>query len=149
AIDLDNCKERFVLPLEYQGVIALAPDGKTFAAGGFGIRLWDLDQRKEINGLDPEFGKDVRVVSILAFSPNGRLLAAAGGEPQHMGDEPDVPRIRLWDVKTGKEVTSFPGDGGFVSSLAFSPDGNRLLSGMWNGSILVWDVAKWGGGLKR
>src|SRR5262249_14650817 len=149
AIDLDNGKERFAFPVNTCGVIALAADGKTLASGDIrGIRLWDLAQRREIRRLDPDFGKDVRGVSVLAFSPNGRLLASAGGLPQHMGDVPDAPRIRLWDVKTGKEVASFPADEGLIASLAFSPDGKRLLSGMWNGSILVWDVATRTGGLK-
>ena len=141
AIDLDNGQERFAFP-DIHGPIALSADGKTLASGGSrGVRLWELG-RKEITGLDPDFGKHQRDVSALAFSPNGRLLASAAGFPQHMGDVPDTPHIRLWDVKTGKQVASFRGDGGFISSLAFSPDGTRLVSGMWNGSILVWDIAK-------
>jgi WD40 repeat protein len=146
AIDLDNGKERFALPAEFYGTIALSADGKTLAAGGMpGIHLWDLAQRKEIKGLDRGFGKHKRFVSVLAFSPNGRLLASAAGYPEPRDDMPDTPHIRLWDVKTGKEVASFPADEGFIASLAFSPDGSRLLSGMWNGSVLVWDMAKLAG----
>jgi WD40 repeat protein len=147
AIDLDTGKERFVSPADVQGTLALAADGNTLASAGLmGIHLWDLAQRQEIRGLDPGLGKHSGVC-VLAFSPNARLLASATGMPQHTGHTPDPADIRLWDVKTGKEVASFPAREGFVGSLAFSPDGKRLLSGMWNGSILVWDVAKYAGGL--
>jgi WD40 repeat protein len=146
AINLDNGKEQFVIP-DVQGTIALAADGNLLASGGvMGIHLWDLAQRQEIRGLDPGLGR-VFGVSVLAFSPNGRLLASAVGSPQPTGHGPDTADIRLWDMKTGKEIASFPASEGFVGSLAFSPDGNQLLSGMWNGSILVWDVAKYAGGL--
>jgi WD40 repeat protein len=146
AFDLETGKERFRVPAEVAAVLALSADGKTLASGGFqSIRLWDLSQRREIQGLDPGFGKDGRGVSVLAFSPDGRLLASAGGFPHHMSAVPDAGSIRVWDVQTGKEMISFPADEGFVASLAFSPDSKRLLSGMWNGSILVWDITAAGG----
>jgi hypothetical protein len=65
-----------------------------------------------------------------ALSPDGRLLAtiAPAGE------------ILLWDLKRGKELHRFKGFDSSVTLLAFSPDSRRLVSGLYNSSLLVWDV---------
>jgi WD40 repeat protein len=71
----------------------------------------------------------------LAVSPDGRLLAG--------GAHAD-PRIHLWDLDNGRPlapVEGHQGPQGSVNTLAFSPDGKRLLSCGSDGCALVWDVA--------
>ena len=60
-----------------------------------------------------------------AFSPDGRMLATAGGDEQvrAAGQE---RTIRLWDIGTGKETASLAVSGWRVWSLLFSPDGKTL-----------------------
>ena len=61
----------------------------------------------------------------LAFSPDGRLVAAWDANSPS-------PRVAIFDVRTGRQVKRLvaPGDArGSVLSLAFSPDGSRLLWG--------------------
>src|SRR5205807_1742263 len=70
-------------------------------------------------------------VLCVAFSPNGRLLAAAG----------DDRVIHFCDAKTGSERASLANHGGRVASLAFFPHGERLASAGADGSIRIWDVA--------
>ncbi len=142
AIDLESGQHQRVLSTDQGSAVALSADGKTLASGDWRIQLWDLTKQKPVFGLPEDFGRDKRRVSVLAFSPDGRWLASAAGSPLRLGDVPDPARIRIWDVKTGKEVASFVGDEGFVSTLTFSPDGNRLLSGMHNGTVLVWDCTQ-------
>ena len=55
----------------------------------------------------------------VAFSPDGKLLAAGEGGKT----------VRLWDVATGKEVGVLRGFAGAVWAVAFSPDGTRLAAG--------------------
>ena len=68
----------------------------------------------------------------LAFSSDGRSLASAG--PKNT--------VKLYDLSTGKEMFSMA-TGGFIASLAFSPDGHLLASSTWTQKerpLRLWDV---------
>lgn len=67
----------------------------------------------------------------LAFAPDGQILASAGGDGF----------VRLWERKTGRELTRLAGHRGDVRCLAFSRDGKRLLSGGIDETLRLWDVA--------
>ena len=66
-------------------------------------------------------------INVLEYSPDGSKLAVGS----NIG-------VWIYDVKTGKEVTMFPGA---CKSLAFSPDG-RLLA---NGGGMFWGKGKFSG----
>jgi WD40 repeat protein/serine/threonine protein kinase len=74
-------------------------------------------------------------VHTVAISPDGRLALSVSGLPQ--GDE----TMRLWDLRTGKEVRQFTGHKGQLIAVAFSPDGKRALSGGDDTVARLWDVA--------
>ena len=69
----------------------------------------------------------------VAFSPNGRYLAAAGS-----------PTIKLWDAETCKELYSHSRLHSAIVAVSFSPDGQRLAVAEGDqkstGTIAVYDV---------
>jgi WD40 repeat protein len=84
---------------------------------------------------------DRGTVARIAFSRDGRLLAVGGLDRAHppIGRAPDVA-IRVWDVATGARRAALRQTEGTVLSLAFSPDGTRLLSISGDGMARLWDV---------
>jgi len=71
-------------------------------------------------------------VNGLAFSPDGKFLASAGGWSDRS--------VHLWEVATAKEVRLFTGPKQNVHTVAFSPDGKTLAAGSADGSLRRWDV---------
>jgi hypothetical protein len=70
-------------------------------------------------------------VGAVAFSPDGRLLAAAGYDG----------RAFLWDVGTARAWGKPLRHGADVRALAFSPDGRLLATGGMDASARLWHVA--------
>jgi hypothetical protein len=117
--------------------LALSPDGKTLLTGGVDHRLalWEVVTGREIYRLPNQ----EHAVGPVAFSPDGRLMASSAGD--WLGSDPAPPnRIRLWDAACGEELGHFDDFSGHVLSLAFTTDGNRLVSGMQDSTLLVWDL---------
>ena len=130
-------KEVIQLPPHDLGINALAfhPKEGTFlvTAGEDGsVRVWDWRIGKELRQLQPPEGSRVRSV---AFSPDGKLLAAGGWER----------KVHIWD-STGRDPTDwkhiqqFPDSTGSPESIAFSPDGRRLAWGGTDSTVKVWDL---------
>jgi WD40 repeat protein len=97
--------------------------------------LWDLATGKQIGKIN--FENESPVFNVLAISPDNQVVASAtwGGQDH----SPEKHSLRLWDARTGKLLKRRPM--WRVASLEFTPDGRRLISGMSDGSSLIWDVS--------
>jgi WD40 repeat protein len=76
----------------------------------------------------------------LAFSPDGKLLAAAG---RPAGAEWEVPAAKVWDIVTHKMVAELAGHTELVLDVAFAPDGKTLVTCAVDDSIKFWDTTTW------
>ncbi len=65
-----------------------------------------------------------RVVSAVAFSPDGKLFATGGIVRET--DKVTGGEVILWDAQTGDLKHTLPGQTMPVSTLSFSPDGKSL-----------------------
>ncbi len=114
--------------------VAFSADGRTLAAGSFTrLHLWDLATETNIATLREHAGW----LESVAFSPDGSLVATAGGWAPGGEDA----TVRLWDVETRSVVAVLEGHTDDVRSVAFSPDGNTLASGSLDKTVRIWDVA--------
>jgi WD40 repeat protein len=69
----------------------------------------------------------------VAFSPDSKRLATGTGFFL-------TGEVKLWDVADGKEVLTFDGHTGYLTCVAFSPDGKRLASSAVDDTVRVWDL---------
>jgi RNA polymerase sigma factor (sigma-70 family) len=82
-------------------------------------------------------------LSAFAWSPDGRVLAAAGwrGNLSGLMSETDQAGIYAFDAVTAEQSREFNGVKFVPSQIAFSRDGKQLAAGDWNGTVTTWDVA--------
>ena len=118
----------------------LSPDGKTLVLVNA--------TRNELRFLDPETGKDRfpvaafrRPVRAVAFSPDGRFVAAATGRGGVGNTDPIAApsEVVIWDAANGKELARLTDKETIrdYSALAFSPDGS-FLAAQSRTSITIW-----------
>jgi WD40 repeat protein len=123
--------QHFVHPVE---CVAFSPNGKIlFSATDNMVGLWDMATAKNTAILNAH----VYIVCSVALSPDGQAMAT-GGVP----NDGDNARIELWDLARKKNVSTIAlQDQWAVESLAYSPDGKSLVSGMADGTVRLWDIA--------
>jgi len=94
------------------------------------IDIWDFHTQKLLFTLKGHSN----VVRSIVFSKNDMYLASAGEDNL----------INLWDVQTGKLITSFTENNVMeLTSVIFSPDQKYLISGSQDKTIKYWNIEKW------
>jgi WD40 repeat protein len=135
--EADTGKELLTLPGVSACVngVAFSPDGRLIAAavGKYGwpvspgaVKVWEADGGKERASFPHPSG-----CTCLAFSPDGQTLASGDSNAS----------VRLWDVRSGKELLRMKGHSGAVVRVVFRPDGQALASASNDHTVRVWEAA--------
>jgi WD40 repeat protein/serine/threonine protein kinase len=110
--------------------VAFHPDGKHLASRGADLKLkvWDLKAPGEAVWTEPcDAVRKYGAAYTIAFSPDGRLLAAGSDGV-----------VKVWDWKKNQLLQSLPGDDFHPIPVAFSRDG-RLATGISSEGVKLWD----------
>ena len=147
--------------------ILVSPESKLISLDNYGmIRIWDFPERKVIRKFPTAISQDSRLVispdnkriavsgknievfevsdvnpkknvyrdasysffSVLKFFPDSKRLLSASSK-----------RIGVWNTSPGQLVRSLSKNETSVTSLCFSDDGTRFVSGDEKGGLIVWD----------
>jgi polar amino acid transport system permease protein len=133
-------------PLSDASLSADASTLATVSADGV-VRVWDVATGQEIQSIGPQ----ENTKNAVALSPDGDLVAADDGND-----------VQIWDARTGEALQKLEGYWAdetkedwmghekAVTALAFSPDGELLVSGSADKTLTFWDLENgqdkdWGG----
>ncbi|KAF4613611.1 hypothetical protein D9613_008183 [Agrocybe pediades] len=112
--------------------VAFSPDGSTFASGSRGgvIDIRNVQSGEIVFSPLPENIESMTAISSMVFSPDNGKIAAAS----------ENGNIWIWDIQIANLIAgplNMEGED-YVSSLAFSWDGKKLVS-CSRSTIVVWD----------
>lgn len=120
----------------YAVILVFSPEGQRLLVGTADGRLilFDLAQHQQLATADLEGGP----VATATFDPGGRRLAVVSRV---------TPAIQIFDLPSLKQTAVWTETPGFVAHLAFSPDGQALLSATpaelaaGRVEVRIWNVA--------
>lgn len=92
------------------------------------VHLWDVESGQKIHLLVAQPVNSQRL-TCLAWSPDDRWIAASGKDS-----------FLIWDAEKGKLHRYQWSHDGTVYSIAFSPDGSRIVTGGSNGVVNLWTL---------
>jgi WD40 repeat protein/serine/threonine protein kinase len=129
--DPDARQDRKVLaspPLYYR--LAFSPDGKRLVGGGHGknghgLSIWEVP-----SGRLETFLPSPHLIELLALSLDGRTMATG-----HRG------LVTVWDLDNRRPRLAFRADDIVVGSLAFTADGQTLLTNGTKGMVRQWEMS--------
>jgi WD40 repeat protein len=122
--DLVTGKERARFPWYYPGI--MAPDGKSFLGVDTALQRWDVRTKKPLYPSTIDRGHSHSVWE-LACSTDGKLLASV----EFRGS------LYVWDLHMSRPIHVIRDPD--CASVAFTPDGNRLIAATIDESVVVYN----------
>jgi WD40 repeat protein len=142
SFDIATGKKLKTFDLILFSCIVVSPDGATVVIGHgdvevisrepiklrrFGaINVFNAANGKLIKKLEAHPGNESSgELTALAFSPDGKVLASAGGDRA----------VKLWDTSSWREIKKLEGHKDNINAMAFSPDGSMLATATGSSSV--------------
>jgi WD40 repeat protein len=126
--------------------LAFGPDSRQLlAASGKTLLVWDASRARS-----HQLGSLKTAIAGAALSPDGRYALSGSGNYVYKDGLPVLKNgryvfedctVRLWDLKTGLEVSCNTDYTVPLSSVAFAVDGRQAFSGASEATLRRWDVS--------
>jgi WD40 repeat protein/serine/threonine protein kinase len=121
--------------------LAFSPDGALVAAvlqaaddlSANEVRTWKVATGQPVKSYPTVISNGPGAIS-LAFSPDGKSLAALGEAP------PSGRALQVWDIESGRARFSIRGPEVYNWALAFSGDSRRIACALYASKVGVWDT---------
>lgn len=94
------------------------------------IHIRDVKTGKIIVQINGPEDTEKKEITILAFSPDGKILASV------IKDK----RVILWNMENQEKITELNGHKGLITAVAFSKDSKTIASADASKEITVWDI---------
>lgn len=122
--------------------LSFSPDFKLLASFGDSVvRLWDTSTFREVAALSmPETEGVASFPGALAFSHNGKMIAASIVGLDQKQNTYAYIRALVWNVKTGEKLFTLEGHKFDIDGLVFTRDDRFLLTGSVDMTINFWDM---------
>jgi len=119
--------------------VCWSPDGKKIVTGDDDghLKIFDVETGEElINILAHADG-----VTSVDFSSDGKtIVSGAGAFPMASPLDSYDNTVKLWNASSGELICTFEGHTDGITSVSFSSDGKKILSGSRDDTIKIWDV---------
>lgn len=126
--------------------VNLSQDDQSFVSASDDTtgRLWSLNDERKVT----VFEGHKEAVNTIVFSPDGQYIATgSGSRAVALTSETVLSRdntIILWDLQGNQISRPFEGHDKRVTSIAFTPDGQSMISGSSeSNAVLVWQIGNW------
>lgn len=102
------------------------------ASGGLDhkIILWDLNRGGETLKIDNCADEKTEKGSVYALATGGSVLASGGPESV----------VRVWDPKSGKQITKFVGHTDNIRAILVNRDGDTIMTASSDQTVKVWSL---------
>ena len=136
AMQPDNCSALFFTP-DGRRLIAFSPIPDERHVKEYRIVVWDATTGKE----------ERQFTNAAPLCQGGRMSVALSNQLLALGMEDEPATVALWDLATGqsRSLTTKhvfrPNNGFGISAIAFTPDGQTLVTAGRGGEIKLWEAA--------